>query len=194
MKRRQFITLIGSAATWPLAARAQQRERMRRIGVLFPLSSDDSESQRRMNVFVQSLQQYGWTDGGNVQIDVRWGAGDSERTRRYAAELVALGPDVILASTVTSTVPLLQATRTVPIVFAQVTDAVGAGFVQSMSRPGGNATGFAVSEYGFSTKWLELLKEIAPRTSRAGVLRDPSNPSGIGLLAAMQGSSTHAWH
>ena len=188
IRRRTFISLLGGAvAVWPLVARAQQRERIRRVGALFPLSSDDSESQRRMNVFVQSLQQYGWTDGGNVQIDVRWGAGDSERTRRYAAELVALGPDVILASTVTSTVPLLQATRTVPIVFAQVTDAVGAGFVQSMSRPGGNATGFAVSEYGFSTKWLELLKEIAPRTSRAGVLRDPSNPSGIGLLAAMQG-------
>ena len=145
MRRRDFIRLLGSAAaTWPLTARAQQRERMRRVGALFPLSSDDSESQRRMNVFVQSLQQYGWTDGGNVQIDVRWGAGDSERTRRYAAELVALGPDVILASTVTSTVPLLQATRTVPIVFAQVTDAVGAGFVQSMSRPGGNATGFTL--------------------------------------------------
>jgi putative ABC transport system substrate-binding protein len=191
MKRREFITLLGgAAAAWPVAARAQQPERMRRIGVLSSLAADDPQSQRRMTAFVQGLQQFGWTDGRNVTIETRWGAGDSERLRRYAAELVAFAPDVILAVTVSSMVPLQQATHTVPIVFVQVTDAVGAGFVESLSRPGGNATGFSlISEYGFSAKWLELLKEIAPRITRAGVLRDPSNPSGIGLLAAIQGAA-----
>src|SRR5262249_37127888 len=190
LRRRQFITLLGGAAVaWPLAARAQQGERMRRIGVLNPLAADDPQSQRRMTAFVQSLQQFGWTDGRNVTIETRWGVGDSERLRRYAAELVALAPDVILAVAVSSMVPLQQVTRTVPIVFVQVTDAVGAGFVESLSRPGGNATGFSLSEYGFSAKWLELLKQIAPRVTRAGVLRDPSNPSGIGLLAAIQGAA-----
>jgi ABC-type uncharacterized transport system substrate-binding protein len=163
---------------------------MRRIGVLSSLAADDPQSQRRMTAFVQGLQQFGWTDGRNVTIETRWGAGDSERLRRYAAELVVFAPDVILAVTVSSMVPLQQATHTVPIVFVQVTDAVGAGFVESLSRPGGNATGFSlISEYGFSAKWLELLKEIAPRITRAGVLRDPSNPSGIGLLAAIQGAA-----
>ena len=191
MRRREFITLVGgAAAAWPLAARAQQPERMRRIGVLSSLAADDPQSQRRMTAFVQGLQQFGWTDGRNVTIETRWGAGDSERLRRYAAELVAFAPDVILAVTVSSMVPLQQATRTVPIVFVQVTDAVGAGFVESLSRPGGNATGFSlISEYGFSAKWLELLKEIAPRITRAGVLRDPSNPSGIGLSAAIQSAA-----
>jgi ABC-type uncharacterized transport system substrate-binding protein len=189
VKRREFITLLGGAASWPLAARAQQAERVRRIGVLNSLAADDPQSQRRMTAFVQGLQQFGWTDGRNVTIETRWGAGDSERLRRYAAELVALAPDVILAVTVSSMVPLQQATRTVRIVFVQVTDAVGAGFVESLSRPGGNATGFSLSEYGFSAKWLELLKQIAPRMTRAGVLRDPSNPSGIGLLAAIQGAA-----
>jgi len=189
--RREFITLLGGAAvSWPVAARAQQAERMRRIAVLSSLAADDPQSQRRMTAFVQGLQQFGWTDGRNVTIETRWGAGDSERLRRYAAELVAFAPDVILAVTVSSMVPLQQATHTVPIVFVQVTDAVGAGFVESLSRPGGNATGFSlISEYGFSAKWLELLKEIAPRMTRAGVLRDPSNPSGIGLLAAIQGAA-----
>ena len=181
MRRREFITFAGSvAATWPLAARAQQPEQMRRIGVLNSLAADDPQSQRRMTAFVQGLQHFGWTDGRNVTIETRWGAGDSERLRRYAAELVALAPDVILAVTVSSMVPLQHATRTVPIVFVQVTDAVGAGFVESLSRPGGNATGFSLPEYGFSAKWLELLKQIAPHMTRAGVLRDPSNPSGIG--------------
>src|SRR5262249_29099906 len=158
-------------------------------GVLNPLAADDPQSQRRMTAFVQGLQQFGWTDGRNVTIETRWGMGDSERLRRHAAELVALAPDVILASGTSTVGPLLQATRTVPIVFVQVTDAVGAGFVESLSRPGGNATGFSLSEYGFSAKWLELLKQIAPHMTRAGVLRDPSNPSGIGLLAAIQGAA-----
>jgi putative tryptophan/tyrosine transport system substrate-binding protein len=189
LKRREFITLAGgAAAAWPMTVHAQQAERMRRIGVLSSLAADDRQSQRRMTAFVQG-RQFGWTDGRNVTIETRWGAGDSERLRRYAAELVALAPDVILAVTVSSMVPLQQATHTVPIVFVQVTDAVGAGFVESLSRPGGNATGFSLSEYGFSAKWLELLKEIAPRMTRAGVLRDPSNPSGIGLLAAIQGAA-----
>ena len=189
MRRREFITLLGGAAVWPLGARAQQPERMRRVGVLNSIAADDPQSQRRMTAFVQGLQQLGWTEGRNVRIEIRWGAGDSGRLRQYAAELVALAPDVILAVTVSSMVPLQKATSTVPIVFTQVTDAVGAGFVESLSRPGGNATGFSLSEYGFSTKWLELLKQIAPRVTRAGVLRDPSNPSGIGLLAAMQGAA-----
>ena len=189
MRRREFITLLGGAAVWPLGARAQQPERMRRVGVLNSIAADDPQSQRRMTAFVQGLQQLGWTEGRNVRIEIRWGAGDSGRLRQYAAELVALAPDVILAVTVSSMVPLQKATSTVPIVFTQVTDAVGAGFVESLSRPGGNATGFSLSEYGFSTKWLELLKQIAPRVTRAGVLRDPSNPSGIGLLAAIQGAA-----
>jgi putative ABC transport system substrate-binding protein len=151
LKRRQFITLIGGAAAWPLTARAQQGDRKRRVGVLSSLAADDPQSQRRMTAFVQGLQQFGWTDGRNVTIEARWGAGKSERLRQYAA-LVALAPDVILAVTVSSMVPLQQATRTVPIVFVQVTDAVGAGFVESLSRPGGNATGFSLSEYSFSAK------------------------------------------
>jgi putative ABC transport system substrate-binding protein len=187
VRRREFITLLGGAAVaWPLAAVAQQSERVRRIGVLSSLAADDPQSQRRMTAFVQALQQLGWTDGRNVTIETRWGGGDSERLRQHARELVALSPNAILAVTVSSMVPLQQATRTVPIVFVQVTDAVGAGFVESLSRPGGNATGFSLSEYGLSAKWLELLKQIAPSMTRVGVLRDPSNPSGIGLLAAVQ--------
>jgi putative ABC transport system substrate-binding protein len=188
MKRRSFITFLGGAAAWPLAARAQQPARMRRIGVLNSVAADDPQSQRRMTALVQGLQQLGWTDGRNVLIETRWGAGDAERLRRYAAELVAFAPDVIVAATTSSMVPLQQATSTVPIVFVQVTDAVGVGFAESMSRPGGNATGFAMfPDYGVSAKWLELLKQLVQRVRRAGVLRDPSNPSGIGLMAAMQG-------
>jgi putative ABC transport system substrate-binding protein len=184
--RRKFVTLLGSAAAWPLAARAQQA-RMRRIGVLNSVAADDPQSQRRMTAFVQSLQQLGWTDGRNVLIEMRWGAGYDERLRRYAAELVALAPDVIVAGTTSSMVALQQTTSTVPIVFVQVSDAVGAGFAESMSRPGGNATGFSMfPDYGVSAKWLELLKQLAVTMTRAGVLRDPSNPSGIGLMAAMQ--------
>jgi putative ABC transport system substrate-binding protein len=190
IERRKFLaTLGGAVAAWPLAARAQQPERLRRIGVLMSLAVDDAEGQARLAAFLQGLQQLGWIDGRNVRIDTRWGAGDADRTRRYAAELVALAPDVILAVAVASMVPLQHATRTVPIVFVQVTDAVGVGFVERLSRPGGNATGFSLSEYGFSAKWLELLKQIAPHMTRAGVLRDPSNPSGIGLLAAIQGAA-----
>jgi putative tryptophan/tyrosine transport system substrate-binding protein len=185
--RREFITLVGgAAAAWPIAARAQQGERMRRIGVLMSLTADDPEGQVRLTAFLQGLQQLGWTDGRNVRIDTRWGAGDADRSRGYAAELVALAPDVILASGTSTMGPLLRATRTVPIVFTQVTDPVGAGFVDSLARPGGNATGFTLSEYGISGKWLELLKEIAPRVTRAAVLRDPDMAAGSGQLGAIQ--------
>jgi putative ABC transport system substrate-binding protein len=187
MKRREFITLLGgAAATWPLAARAQQPERMRRIGVLMRGSADDSDEQARLTAFLQGLQEWGWSDGNNVRIDVRWSAADSDRRRRYAAELVALSPDVILADTSAVVAALQQATQTVPIVFAGVIDPVGAGFVASLARPGGNATGFASLDYGTSGKWLELLKEIAPRVTRAAILRDPTFAAGIGQLAAIQ--------
>ena len=185
MKRREFITLLGGAATWPLAARAQQSERMRRIGVLMPLAEDDPEGQSRLRAFVQGLQQSGWTDGRNLRIDIRWGAGDAERIRRYAAELAALAPDVILAGAGAVIPSLLQATRTVPIVFTQTPDPVGAGFVESLARPGGNVTGFTTFEYGISAKWLELLKEIAPRVTRAAVIRDVAIASGTGQWGAL---------
>src|SRR5215831_5110055 len=173
MKRREFITLLGgAAATWPLAARAQQGERVRRVGVLMNLASDDPEGQARIVAFVQGLQQSGWTDGHNVQIDTRWAAGDAARFQRYAEELLALAPDVILASATPSVQALQHATRTVPIVFANVGDPVGMGLVASLSRPGGNTTGFSFFEFGFGAKWLELLKEIAPGVTRAAVLRD----------------------
>ena len=188
MRRREFIGgILGSAATWPLAARAQQGEQMRRIGVLTSgAAADDPDGQVRSAAFVRGLQQLGWTDGRNIRIDYRWGAGDADNTRKYAAELVALAPDVILASGTASVAPLLQATRTVPIVFVQVTDPVGAGFVNSLARPGGNATGFTHFEYGISAKWLELLKEIAPRVSRAGVIRDPAQTAGTGQFGVIQ--------
>ena len=176
MKRREFLTLVGGAASaWPLTARAQQGERMRRIGVLTSgAAADDPDGQTRRAAFVQELKQLGWTDGRNMRIDYRWGAGDADKLRKYAAELVALAPDVIMASGTATVAPLLQATHTVPIVFAQVTDPVGAGFVDSLAKPGGNATGFVLFEYSISGKWLELLKEIAPRVNRAGVIRDPA--------------------
>jgi putative tryptophan/tyrosine transport system substrate-binding protein len=188
MTRREFMTLLGggSAVAWPLIARAQQAERVRRIGVLMNLAADDPESSARLTAFVQGLQELGWTDGRNVRIDTRWGAGDADRIRKYAAELVALTPDVILATSSPAMAALQQVTRTVPIVFAQVADPVGAGFIASLARPGGNATGFTVFEYGISAKWLELLKEIAPRVTRAAVLRDPANPFEIGQLGAIQ--------
>jgi ABC-type uncharacterized transport system substrate-binding protein len=188
MKRRDFITLLGrAAAAWPLAARAQQAEGMRRIGVLMASAADDSESQARIAAFLQGLAQLGWADGRNVRIDTRWATTDPDDLRRHAAELAALAPDVLVAATGTVTVvPLLQATRTVPIVFVQVIDPVGAGFVVSLARPGGNATGFTIYEYGMSGKWLEFLKEIAPRMARAAVLRDPAIASGIGQFAAVQ--------
>jgi putative ABC transport system substrate-binding protein len=188
MKRRDFITLIGgAAAAWPLAARAQQGERMRRIGVLGGGAAlDDPDVQARMAAFLQVLAQLGWTDGRNVRIDYRSGLGDPDNIRKYAAELVALAPDVILTGGTASMAPLLQATRTVPIVFVNVADPVGAGFVDSLARPGGNATGFIQFEYSLSAKWLELLKEIAPGVTRAAVLRDPAITSGIGQFAVIQ--------
>ena len=185
MKRREFITLLGGAAAWPLAARAQQRERMRRIGVLMNLASDDAEGQARLAAFHQGLQQLGWTVGGNVQIDYRFGEGDAERYRRSASELVALAPDVLVTTGAPAVEALQRTTRTVPIVFVTVTDPVGGGLVASLARPGGNTTGFTLSEYGVSGKWLELLKQIAPNVTRAAVLRDPV-AVGIGQFAAIQ--------
>jgi putative ABC transport system substrate-binding protein len=184
--RRDFITLLGAAAAWPLAARAQQREQMRRIGVLMNLGSDDAEGQARNAAFLQGLQELGWTVGRNVRIEYRWGAGDAELFRRYASELVALAPDVILAGGGAVVPSLLQATRTVPIVFTGTPDPVGAGFVESLARPGGNATGFTIYEYGISGKWLELLKEIAPHVTRAAVIRDPTIAAGLGQWGAIQ--------
>jgi putative tryptophan/tyrosine transport system substrate-binding protein len=187
MRRREFITLLGGAAVgWPLGARAQQAERMRRIGVLMPLAAGDPAGQARIAVFAQGLQQSGWTIGRNVQIDTRWSAGNADDTRRYAAELVALAPGVILANGNAAVAPLLQATRTVPIVFVIVPDPVGAGFVDSLARPGGNATGFIAYEYSLAAKWLELLKQIAPGITRVAVLRDPALASGPGQFAAIQ--------
>ena len=187
MRRRKFLSLVGgAAAALPLAARAQQPERMRRIGVLHTPAADDSEGQARSAAFLQGLQQLGWTDGRNVRIDTRWAAGDAERIRRYVTELVALAPDVILATGSSTVGPLLQATRTVPIVFVGVPDPVGAGLVESLARPGGNATGFTSYEYGISAKWLELLKEIAPGATRVAVLRDAAITAGIGMWGAIQ--------
>ena len=190
LNRREVIALLGTAAAWPLAARAQQGERMRRIAVLGggTVREGDPRSQPNSAAFLQALQQLGWTDGRNVRIDYRWPAGDADKARKYAAELVALAPDVILAVSPTSLVPLLQATRTVPIVFVAVSDPVGAGYVDSLSRPGGNATGFMVFDYDLSAKWLELLKEIAPGVTRAAVLRSAIS-SGIGQFAVIQSVS-----
>jgi len=184
MKRRAFITLIGGAAAWPLAARAQQGSGMRRIGVISP--NNDRPARERHAAFFQGLQQLGWIEGRNVHIDARWSAGDAAEIRRHAAELVALPSDVILASGGATPGPVLQATRTVPIVFAIVPDPVGSGYVKSLSQPGGNATGFMMFEYSLCGKWLQLLKEIAPRVTRAAVLRDPTITAGIGQFAVIQ--------
>ena len=174
MKRREFITILGGAAAgWPLAVRAQQSDQVRRIAVLAGAAEDDPEAQESMVAFRRGLQQLGWTVGRNVQIDYRWSAGDADRRRKYAAELVALAPDVILASGGSIIAPLLQATHTVPIVFTLVVDPVGNGFVDSLARPGGHVTGFTNFEYGLTGKWVELLKEIAPGVTRAAVIRDP---------------------
>ena len=185
-RRREFIALLGGAAAWPLTARAQSGERMRRIGVLSNPGPDDAEMQSRNAAFVQGLQELGWTVGRNLHIDYRWSHGDADRLRADAAELVALGPDVLLATSGVSILPLVQASRSVPIVFAQTIDPVGLGVVESLSRPGGNITGFTQFEYGIVAKWLELLKQIAPNATRAAVLRDPFDPAGIGQWAAMQ--------
>ena len=188
MKRRQFITLLGgAAAAWPLAAaRAQQGERMRRLGVLINLTADDPEGYARITAFAQGLQEAGWTTGRNVRIDYRWGGAGADAMAKYAAELVALAPDVILAATSSSVVALQRITRTIPIVFVQVIDPVSAGFVASLARPGGNATGFTIIEYGFSGKWLELLKEVAPRITRVAVIRDPTGLAQMGQMGAIQ--------
>jgi len=186
MRRREFISLLGGVAAWPLAARAQQPQKMRRIGVLVNLASDDAEGQARLAAFHQGLQQLGWTVGRNVQIDYRWGAGDADRIRKFATELVALAPDVILSTGSPSAAAFQQVTRTVPIVFVTVVDPVGSGFVDTLARPGGNITGFTLYEYSISGKWLQLLKEIAPGVTRAGVIRDPALASGGGQLGVIQ--------
>ena len=187
MNRRELISLLGgAAAAWPLAARAQQSERVRRIGVLMNLAADDPEAAVRLAAFHQGLQELGWTVGRNLRIDTRWGAGDADRYRRYSTELVALAPDVILAASGAIVPWLLQATRSVPIVFAQVPDPVGAGFVESLAHPGGNITGFTNFEFSIGGKLLELLKEIAPRVTRAAVLRDAADPAGVGQWGAIQ--------
>jgi putative tryptophan/tyrosine transport system substrate-binding protein len=190
VKRRNFITLLGGAAAWPLAARAQQRERMRRIGVLSANTETDPNDGHLLAVFRQALQKLGWIDGRTVLIDTRWTAGDPDRARKYAAELVALKPDVILAGGGSVVGLLLQAIRSVPIVFTLTPDPVGAGFVESLARPGGNATGFTLFEYAIGGKWLELLKEIAPGIRRVAVVRDPALPQGTGLFGAVQSAAS----
>jgi putative tryptophan/tyrosine transport system substrate-binding protein len=189
MKRREFIALLGGAATWPLGARAQQGERVRRIGLLLNIRADDPQSQARLAAFAQGLQQLGWTIGQNVLVDYRWADGNAETIRKHAAELVALAPDVILAHSSAALAPLLQVTRTVPIVFTIVADPVGAGYVEGLARPGGNATGFTNFEYGIAGKWLELLKEVAPDVTRVAVLRETAIAAGPAQFGAIQGSA-----
>jgi putative tryptophan/tyrosine transport system substrate-binding protein len=187
MRRREFITLIGGAvAAWPLAAQAQQHERIRRIGVFMNFAADDPQARGNVAAFVQGLSELGWRESRTLQIDIRWGTDDAETSRTQAKELLALAPDLILATTTSKVQVLRQATRTLPIVFAGVSDPVGSGLVASLARPGGNITGFALPEYGISVKWLELLKEIAPRVARIGVLSGSGSTPGIGQLAAIQ--------
>ena len=191
MRRRDFITLLsGAAAAWPLDASAQQPDRVRRVGVLMNVAADDAQGQGRVAAFQQVLQQLGWSDRRNMRIDTRWGRNDVDRDRGYAAELVALGPDVILASGTLSVAALQRVTRSVPIVFVEVSDPVGAGFVDTLARPGGNTTGFMLFEYSLSGKWLELLKQIAPRVTRAAVLRDSANPAGIAQFGAIRSTAS----
>jgi putative tryptophan/tyrosine transport system substrate-binding protein len=186
LRRREFVfTLGGAAAAWPLAARAQQGDQMRRVGVLMN-TVENPDQQASLAAFQQGLQQRGWTDGRNIRVDTRWAGGQAPELRRHAAELVALAPDVILATGAAGMAPLLEATRTIPIVFVSVVDPVGAGFIDSLARPGGNATGFLQLEYTLSGKWLELLKEIAPAVKRVAVLRDPGITAGIGQFAVIQ--------
>jgi putative tryptophan/tyrosine transport system substrate-binding protein len=185
VNRRTFISVLAAAAAWPLAARAQQRERMRRIGALMAHAADDPAVPNRLAAFAQGLQELGWRVGDNVRVDYRWAVSEAERTR-YAAELIALAPDVILTTAGSAVGALQQASRTVPIVFVTVIDPVGGGWVASLARPGGNATGFAQHEFGMSGKWLELLKEVAPGVKRVAVIRDPAVPAGSGGLAAIQ--------
>jgi putative ABC transport system substrate-binding protein len=187
MRRREFITVLGgTAAAWPLATTAQQPERMRRIGILLPAAAEDSKFQTYVGAFLQGLAVLSWTIGRNIRIDTRWATANGDDIRRHAAEMAALAPDVILASGASTVGPLLQATRTVPIVFGGVLDPVGAGFADSLARPGGNATGFMSFEYSLSGKWLELLKQIVPGVTRAAVLRDPAIPSGAAQFGVIQ--------
>ena len=192
IRRRDFITLLGGvvAVGWPIAARAQQSKRVRRVAALMPYTANDPQSQNRNAAFLQGLQQLGWTVGENLQIDYRWSEGNEDDTRKYAAELVALAPDVIFTAGSAGAEPLRRATRTVPIVFALVPDPVGAGLVDSLARPAGNITGFTQFDYNIAAKWLALLKEIAPNTTRAAVLRDPSITAGIGQWATIQSASS----
>jgi putative ABC transport system substrate-binding protein len=187
MRRREFITLLGSAGAWPFAAFAEQGQ-IRRIGVFMP--ANNAEGKSRLTAFVRGLHEFGWIVGQNIRIDERWGDGNADSMRKYAAELVALGPEVILANSSAALSPLLQATRTIPIVFAAVADPVGAGYVATLSRPGGNATGFTPFEYSIGGKWLELLKEIAPRVTRVAVLRDSAIAAGAGQFGAIQALSS----
>jgi putative ABC transport system substrate-binding protein len=187
MRRRDFIGAIGgAAAAWPIAAHAQQPERMRRIGVLMPGAADDPESKARIAAFQQALRDFGWSEGRDVHLDYRWGAGDTDRIRSFATELAALAPDAILAEGSGPMTALLQATRSIPIVFATVADPVGAGYVESLARPGGNVTGFLLFEYGIAGKWLAFLKQMAPALTQAAVIRDPGVPGGIGQWAVIQ--------
>ena len=187
MRRRDFVKLFaGSATTWPLAARAQQGEQVRRIGMLWPFSADDPRGKASLAALQQALRQLGWTEGRNLRIDARWFAGNPDDNRKNAAELIALAPDLIFASGGAAAQPLLQATRIIPVVFAIVPDPVGAGFVQNLARPGGNATGFTSFEYGIGAKWVELLKQIAPSVKRVAVLRDPAITAGTGQWGAIQ--------
>lgn len=190
MRRREFVKLFGGAvATWPLAAHAQQPGPMRRIGVLMNLAADDRQGQQGVAAFVEALQLLGWSDGRNVRIDIRWGTNNLDGQTKYAAELAALAPEVILASGTVSVAAVKNVSRTLPTVFVRVVDPVGAGFVQNLARPGGSVTGFMLFEYSLSAKWLELLKQVAPRVMRAAVLRDPTNPSGSAQFAVIQAMS-----
>ena len=186
IRRREFITLLSGAAAWPLAAKAQQAGRMHRIGVLLPSAANDPESMSRVTAFLQGLQELGWTDGRNVRIEFRWGAGDAEQYGKIASDLIALAPDVVLTLGTLSVKALQRATRTVPIIFAQTTDPVGGGLVESLARPGGNVTGFAAPEFQTSGKYVEVLKEAAPQLAHLAVTRDPGNAAGTAQFAAIQ--------
>jgi putative ABC transport system substrate-binding protein len=186
VNRREFITLFGGAAAWPIAARAQQSERMRRIGVILPSVADDADFQTFIGAFLQALAQLGWSIGSNVRVDIRWATASHTSIRKHAAELVALAPDVILTHGATTVSPMQQATRTIPIVFTVAGDPVAAGFADSLARPGGNITGFMNAEYSMAGKWLELLKQVAPNVARVAILRDPGGPSGLGQFSAIQ--------
>jgi putative tryptophan/tyrosine transport system substrate-binding protein len=189
MRRREFLGGLGFAATMPIA-RAQERERVKRIGILNTLPANDDHGQARIGAFLQALQSAGWAIGGNLRVDQRWSAANAIELRQFAVELVALKPDVMIATGGFAVGSLLEATRTVPVVFVNTPDPVGAGFVESLARPGGNVTGFTQFEYSTSVKWLELLRQISPAVTRVGVLRDPNTPSGIGQFGAMQGAAT----